>query len=92
MDTTRANGGSHPDGRVLLPYLLLCLAPFIWGWSGVLVRWAGLPGKEYVLIFWRSAFALAFFALAILITRTARLVRPGSSPLLLLASGLATAA
>ena len=75
----------------LAPYLLICLAPVVWGWSGVLVRWAGLPGKEYILIFWRSSFALAFFALAILVMRDARLFRPGASPVLLVASGLATA-
>lgn len=81
---------SEPEGR-LLPYLLLCLAPFIWGWSGVLVRWADMQGREYVLIFWRSTFALAFFALAILVARKPGLARPGSKPLLLVASGLTTA-
>jgi len=75
----------------LFPYLLICAAPVVWGWSGVLVRWAGLPGKEYILIFWRSSFALAFYAAAILIARDARLFRPGSRPVLLVASGLATA-
>lgn len=89
---SRANQKVSGDGAGLLPYLLLCLAPFIWGWSGVLVRWAALPGEEYVLIFWRSAFAFAFFALAIIVARNAGLARPGSKPLLLIASGLTTAA
>jgi drug/metabolite transporter (DMT)-like permease len=82
--------GRQPRGA-LLPYLLICLSPVVWGWSGVLVRWAGLPGKEYILIFWRSSFALAFFAVAILVARNVRLFRPGSRPVLLVASGLATA-
>jgi drug/metabolite transporter (DMT)-like permease len=84
-DTGRQTQGA------LFPYLLICAAPVVWGWSGVLVRWAGLPGKEYILIFWRSSFALAFYAVAILIARDARLFRPGSRPVLLVASGLATA-
>lgn len=84
--TERMNAGAG-----LLPYLLLCLAPVIWGWSGVLVRWAGLPGQEYLLIFWRSVFALAFYLAAVLATRDAGLLRPGSGLLLLVASGLATA-
>lgn len=75
----------------LVPYLLICAAPVVWGWSGVLVRWAGLPGREYVLIFWRSLFALAFYVVAILIARDRRLFHPGSRPVLLVASGLATA-
>lgn len=84
-DTGRQTQGA------LFPYLLICAAPVVWGWSGVLVRWAGLPGKEYILIFWRSSFALAFYAVAILIARDARLFRPGSRQVLLVASGLATA-
>jgi len=58
----------------------------------VLVRWADMQGREYVLIFYRSAFAFAFFALAVLVARRPGLVRPGSKPLLLLASGVTTAA
>ncbi len=80
------------EQSLLLPYLLLCAAPVVWGLSGVLVRWAALPGKEYVLIFWRSVFAFAFYALFALIIRERRLLRPGSGVLLLVASGLSTAA
>jgi drug/metabolite transporter (DMT)-like permease len=75
----------------LVPYLLICAAPVVWGWSGVLVRWAGLPGKEYVLIFWRSVFALAFYCVVVLVVSDRRLFLPGKRPALLVASGLATA-
>lgn len=83
--------GSQPGGA-LLPYLLICVAPVVWGLSGVLVRWAALPGKEHIIIFWRSSFALAFFFAVILVARDVRLFRPGASPVLLVSSGLATAA
>ena len=83
--------GAPAGAQALFPYMLLCAAPVIWGWSGVLVRWADLPGKEYVLIFWRSVFALAFYFVIMLLLRDLRLFRPGSGFLLLVASGLATA-
>ena len=84
---------SGRDARgAMLPYLLICVAPVVWGLSGVLVRWAGLPGKEHIIIFWRSSFALAFFFMVILVARDVRLFRPGESPVLLVSSGLATAA
>ena len=92
MEDRNDNDTSVKARSALGPYLLICVAPVVWGFSGVLVRWAGLPGKEYIIIFWRSSFALAFFVLAILVARDARLFRPGARPFLLVASGLATAA
>jgi drug/metabolite transporter (DMT)-like permease len=75
----------------LLPYLLLCAAPVVFGWSGVLVRWAGLPGQEYIIIFWRSVFAMGFYTVVVLAVRDTRLFRPSSRSGLLVASGLTTA-
>jgi drug/metabolite transporter (DMT)-like permease len=92
MEELNENDEVREARTSLFPYLLICVAPVLWGLSGVLVRWAALPGKEYIIIFWRSSFALAFFAVAILIARDVRLFRPGSSPVLLVSSGLATAA
>lgn len=92
MRALREARGVGEPASALVPYLLLCAAPVIWGWSGVLVRWAGLPGQEYVLIFWRSVFALAFYAVIALLARDPRLFRPRSGSLLLVGSGLATAA
>ena len=91
MEVRNDNDTRVQTRSALVPYLLICVAPVVWGMSGVLVRWSGLPGKEYIIIFWRSAFALAFFALAILVMRDARLFRPGARPFLLAASGLVTA-
>ncbi|MBU1671242.1 MAG: DMT family transporter [Actinobacteria bacterium] len=75
-----------------LPYALICVAPVVWGMSGVLVHWTGLAGHEQVLVFWRSVFASAFFVALILAVRKPALFRPSGQPLLLVASGLATAA
>lgn len=87
------SGGSGPGAGLgwLAPYLLLCLAPILWGWSGVLVRWAGLPGNEQVIVLWRSVFALGFYAAAILLGGRPALFLPGRHWTLLLASGLLTA-
>ncbi|MFH1149761.1 MAG: DMT family transporter [Actinomycetota bacterium] len=75
-----------------LPYALICVAPVVWGMSGVLVHWTGLAGHEQVLVFWRSLFASAFFVALILAMRKPALLKPSGQPLLLAASGLATAA
>jgi len=91
MEEPNENDEAREARISLLPYLLICVAPVLWGLSGVLVRWAGLPGKEYIIIFWRSSFALAFFSVVILTARDVTLFRPGSSPVLLVSSGLATA-
>jgi drug/metabolite transporter (DMT)-like permease len=80
------------EWRAWLPYALICVAPVVWGMSGVLVHWTGLAGHEQVLVFWRSVFASAFCAALILIVRKPGLLRPSGQPLLLVASGLATAA
>jgi drug/metabolite transporter (DMT)-like permease len=90
----QAEVNSRPGtGKMLLPYLLLLLTSVAWGWSGVLVRWADLPGREYILVFWRSVFALAFYAAAALLSREKKPHRPGTATdfALLAASGLATA-
>ena len=92
MEETNENDEAREARISLLPYLLICVAPVVWGLSGVLVRWAGLPGKEHIIIFWRSSFALAFFFVVILVARDVRLFRPGERPVLLVSSGLATAA
>lgn len=92
MDGTGGNGAERRERSSLLPYLLVCAAPVVWGASGVLVRWAHLPGKEYVLIFYRSGFALLFYVAAIAIARKPSLFKPGRHLWLLVASGLFTAA
>ena len=91
MEEPNENYKVREERTSLFPYLVICAAAVAWGLSGVLVRWAALPGKEYIIIFWRSSFALVFFFVVILTTRDARLFRPGSRPVLLIASGLATA-
>jgi drug/metabolite transporter (DMT)-like permease len=86
------NGGlARGGGAGWTPYLLVCAAPVIWGASGVMVRWAHLPGKEYVVIFYRSGFALLFYLAAIAVVRKPGLIKPGKGLWLLLASGLITA-
>ncbi len=94
VEVTRASekevGAGAPSAW--LPYLLVCIAPILWGFSGVLVRWAGLPGKEYIIIFYRSVMAFAFTVVVVLVTRNKRMFRPGSGIVLLTGSGLVTAA
>jgi drug/metabolite transporter (DMT)-like permease len=94
VEVTRASekevGAGAPSAW--LPFLLVCIAPILWGFSGVLVRWAGLPGKEYIIIFYRSVIAFAFTFAVVLVTRSKRMFRPGSGIVLLTGSGLVTAA
>ena len=75
-----------------LQYALVCLAPIVWGASGVFVRWTHLAGHEQVLVFWRSCFAVGFYSLVIMAMRRTRDFRPGRQAPLLVASGLLTAA
>lgn len=89
--TIRDNKEAVDTRGALVPYLLVCVSPMVWGFSGVLVRWAGLPGKEYIIVFWRSVFALAFAVAAVVVARDRRLFKPGSRSVLLVASGLVTA-
>lgn len=78
--------------NMALQYALICLAPAVWGASGVFVRWTHLAGHEQVLVFWRSCFAVAFYSLVILAMRRTRDFKPGGQAPLLIASGLMTAA
>jgi len=75
-----------------LQYALVCLAPAVWGASGVLVRWTHLGGHEQVLIFYRSCFAVGFVALVMLVSGRLADFRPRGQTLMLVASGLITAA
>jgi drug/metabolite transporter (DMT)-like permease len=75
-----------------LQYALVCLAPAVWGASGVLVRWTHLGGHEQVLIFWRSCFAVGFVTIIMFASGRRAEFRPRGQTLMLVASGLITAA
>jgi drug/metabolite transporter (DMT)-like permease len=82
---------THQESTAM-DYALVCVAPIIWGASGVFVRWTHLAGHEQVLIFYRSCFAVAFYAIVMLVTRRRPEFRfKGQAPLLV-TSGLLAAA
>jgi len=60
--------------------------------SGVLVRWMHLAGHEQVIVFYRSCFATAFYLIVIVAARRTKDLRPGGQSVMLVASGLVTAA
>ena len=80
------------QGRTSLDYALVCVAPIIWGVSGVLVRWTHLAGHEQVLIFYRSCFAVAFYSIVMLATRRRIEFKSKGEAPLLITSGLLAAA
>jgi drug/metabolite transporter (DMT)-like permease len=80
------------QGSTSLDYALVCVAPIIWGVSGVLVRWTHLAGHEQVLIFYRSCFAVAFYSIVMLATRRRIEFKSKGEAPLLITSGLLAAA
>ena len=80
------------QGSTALDYALVCVAPIIWGASGVFVRWTHLAGHEQVLIFYRSLFAVAFYSIVMLATRRRIEFKPKGQAPLLITSGLLAAA
>jgi len=75
-----------------LSYAFACLVPLVWGMSGVLVRWMHLAGHEQVIVFYRSCFAVAFYLVVIVAARRTKDLKPGGQSVMLIASGLVTAA
>lgn len=74
-----------------LNYALVCLAPIVWGASGIFVRWTDLAGREQAIIFWRSLFAVGFYLVLITVLRRWDLLKPSGQAPLLIVSGLLTA-
>jgi len=60
--------------------------------SGVLVRWMHLAGHEQLIVFYRSCFAIAFYLIVIVAARRTKDLKPGGQSVMLVASGLVTAA
>lgn len=79
-------------GDARLSYTFACLVPLVWGMSGVLVRWMHLAGHEQLIVFYRSCFATAFYLVVIVVARRMKDLKPGGQSVMLVASGLVTAA
>lgn len=79
-------------GDARLSYAFACLVPLVWGMSGVLVRWMHLAGHEQLIVFYRSCFATAFYLVVIVAARRTKDLKPGGQSVMLVASGLVTAA
>ena len=79
-------------GDARLSYAFACLVPLVWGMSGVLVRWMHLAGHEQLIVFYRSCFAIAFYLIVIVAARRTKDLKPGGQSVMLVASGLVTAA
>jgi drug/metabolite transporter (DMT)-like permease len=60
--------------------------------SGVLVRWMHLAGHEQLIVFYRSCFAAAFYLVVVAAARRTKDLKPGGQSVMLIASGLVTAA
>jgi drug/metabolite transporter (DMT)-like permease len=83
---------NEKKGDVTLSYVFACAVPLVWGMSGILVRWMHLAGHEQVIVFYRSCFATAFYLIVIVAARRTKDLLPGGQTVMLVASGLVTAA